>query len=206
METQITYTRGRTARARMRGPLLLITMPRHWPRSEQEAAISKFQRWGHKQSSVLAALPVAPPAHPISLSELKELVAQVNRETVNVSYQEVRIGTARFTRLAQVNIKTQVLTFSRYAIDGMPERALRYLILHELCHLIVPNHSPAFWAQVGRFLPDYRQLRKVAQTHFQLASHREACKTPTEPMKAAPLQAPRPKASAPQAPQQLRLF
>lgn len=202
METQITYTKGRTARARMRGPLLLITMPRHWPRSEQEAAISKFQRWGHKQSSVLAALPVAPSARSISLAELKDLVAQVNRETVNVGYGEVRIGQARFTRLAQVNIKTKVLTFSCFAIDGMPERALRYLILHELCHLIVPNHSQAFWVQVGRHMPDYRELRKVAQRHFHLASHREASNMPP----AEPVKAPIPKVPVDNAPQQLRLF
>lgn len=202
METQITYTKGRTARARMRGPLLLVTMPRHWPRSEQEAAISKFQRWGQKQSSVLAALPVAPPCPSLSLAELTALVAQVNHETVNVAYLAVRIGKARFTRLAQVNIRTRVLTFSCYAIDGMPERALRYLILHELCHLIEPNHSRAFWAQVGRHMPDFRELRKAAQRHFQLASHREANNLPPV---SPPLAAPTKSSQAPVS-QQLRLF
>ena len=197
METQITYTQGRTARARMRGPLLLMTIPRHWPRSEQEAAIAKFKRWGQKQACILAARKptTLPPA--VSLSGFQTLVAQVNRETVNVPYADVRIGQARFTRLAQANTRTRVLTFSRFAIAGMPEKALRYLILHELCHLLVPNHSPAFWAQVGRYMPDYRQLRRVAQDHFRLASHWEASEV-EEAEKAKAIESP--------SPVQLRLF
>ncbi len=221
METQITYTTGRTARARLRGSCLVMTIPRHWPRSEQQEAIAKFTRWGHKQTATLAALPALPQGPAMSLSELTELVARVNRETLNVSYAGVRIGQARYTRLAQVNLKTKILTFSKYAIDGMPERALRYLILHELSHLLVPNHSKAFWALVGTHMPDFRHQRQVAQRHFQLAS--SAAEPVNEPLFAAPATeppakpllersvakepaAPRPTAARATAPQQLRLF
>ncbi len=33
---------------------------------------------------------------------------------------------------------------------------VRYLFVHELCHLNVMNHSQRFWERVGRFSPDYR--------------------------------------------------
>jgi predicted metal-dependent hydrolase len=35
---------------------------------------------------------------------------------------------------------------------------VRYLFVHELCHLIVLNHSRDFWAAVKRFEPDYEAL------------------------------------------------
>lgn len=38
------------------------------------------------------------------------------------------------------------------------------VIVHELCHLVHHNHSPAFWAEVGRWQPDYKRLRAELKT------------------------------------------
>lgn len=37
-----------------------------------------------------------------------------------------------------------------------PPDILDYVVVHELCHLRMLNHSPAFWRLVGSVLPDYR--------------------------------------------------
>lgn len=34
-----------------------------------------------------------------------------------------------------------------------------YVIVHELVHLIEPNHTSLFWQHVGRVLPDYKQRK-----------------------------------------------
>jgi predicted metal-dependent hydrolase len=45
----------------------------------------------------------------------------------------------------------------------VPPELLRYLLVHELCHLVHLNHSPRYWAQVRRFEPDYPTLdRRLA--------------------------------------------
>lgn len=45
------------------------------------------------------------------------------------------------------------------ALALAPPDALRYVLVHELCHLKVRNHSPAFWLRVAGLCPDYQTQR-----------------------------------------------
>jgi predicted metal-dependent hydrolase len=51
------------------------------------------------------------------------------------------------------------LRFNWRLILARPE-ILEYVVVHELAHLRHRNHSPAFWAEVGRYMPDVRELRR----------------------------------------------
>ena len=41
-----------------------------------------------------------------------------------------------------------------------PHSIVDYVVIHELCHLIHPNHSKDFWQVVGRFDTDYPEHRQ----------------------------------------------
>jgi hypothetical protein len=41
-----------------------------------------------------------------------------------------------------------------------PPAVLDYLVVHELCHMLHPNHSPAYWREVARWIPDCREQRR----------------------------------------------
>jgi hypothetical protein len=46
----------------------------------------------------------------------------------------------------------------------VPQACLDYVICHELCHVTVRHHGPAFWRLVGRHCPDYAGLRRQLAT------------------------------------------
>lgn len=50
-----------------------------------------------------------------------------------------------------------------------PLQVIDYVIVHELCHLTVPNHSKRFWNRVEKFMPEFRQYRKWLKTnHYEM--------------------------------------
>lgn len=167
METRIELVDARTARAKVEGGVLRIRMPRHWPQAYRDQTVAKFVRWAQKHEATADALPPLAEwdGRRWGEQEFGAYVRRINEETLKTALKGVRIGQARRTRLAQCNTETGVLTFSRYAIDGMPERALRYLVLHELAHLLEANHSARFWAHVALHEPDYKRQRAIAQAH-----------------------------------------
>ena len=46
-----------------------------------------------------------------------------------------------------------------------PDHCVDYVVVHELCHRLEMNHSPKFWEQVERVLPDYRRSREWLKEH-----------------------------------------
>jgi predicted metal-dependent hydrolase len=47
-----------------------------------------------------------------------------------------------------------------WQIIKSPHSITDYVVIHELCHLIHPNHSKAFWQLVARHDPAYGQHRQ----------------------------------------------
>jgi hypothetical protein len=80
-----------------------------------------------------------------------------------------------FTRLSIRGQRTRWASCSRggamsfnWRLLLAPEPVLDYVVWHEVCHLKVMDHSPRFWALLGRHCPDYREhvrwLRRYGQT------------------------------------------
>jgi predicted metal-dependent hydrolase len=64
------------------------------------------------------------------------------------------------------------LAFS-WQLIALPERLREYILYHELVHLTVPDHSPAFKRKLGSLLPDFRERQKELGRVVPLESIRE---------------------------------
>ncbi len=51
-----------------------------------------------------------------------------------------------------------ILTFN-FRIFMLPQDLQEYIMLHELCHTLCHNHSPAYWKLVKGYMPDYENRR-----------------------------------------------
>lgn len=42
----------------------------------------------------------------------------------------------------------------------MPAKRLDYIVVHELCHLHHRDHTDAFWNEVDKVMPQYRERKE----------------------------------------------
>ena len=69
---------------------------------------------------------------------------------ISIRAQKTRWGSCSFRGTLSFNWKLYLA----------PPSCLDYVVVHELCHLVHMDHSPAFWAEVERIMPDYRIWKK----------------------------------------------
>jgi predicted metal-dependent hydrolase len=65
--------------------------------------------------------------------------------TLHIRFMEKRWGSC--SPKGRILLNTELIKASKSCI--------RYVIIHELCHLIEPNHAKAFYHLLAKILPDY---------------------------------------------------
>ncbi len=76
---------------------------------------------------------------------------------LGIGYEKVSIR-AQKTRWGSCSSRG-VISLNRALLFLDPE-LVRYLMIHELCHRIHMNHSPAYWRLVSRFAPRYKDCER----------------------------------------------
>lgn len=81
-----------------------------------------------------------------------------SRYEEKIPYPKLKIRTMK-TRWGVCNIRDNSVTLNSKLIEYDIEK-LDYVIIHELSHFVHFNHSKAFWNQVEKYTPNYKQIRK----------------------------------------------
>lgn len=140
------------------------------PLGASDAAISRFveshQGWLEKHlARRLAYLEAHPEPSPEQAAAWRALASQRLPELVShwsgimgANPCGIRVTAAR-TRFGSCSSKGR-LCFSLYLM-AYPDEAVEYVVVHELAHLRHHDHSPAFYAEVEKYLPDWRQRQSL---------------------------------------------
>jgi hypothetical protein len=110
----------------------------------------------------LERLAVSESAARTGARELVSALAEDEAERLGVAYRRIRIGGQR-TLWGSCSPKG-TLSFN-WRLVLAPAEVLDYVVVHEVCHLRVPNHSPRFWELVEQRRPHWRVQRDWLRDH-----------------------------------------
>lgn len=149
--------RRRTVSARLDNGLLLVSAPLMLSQERLDKIVTgfklKFERKKLKES----------------LNKEQNLLDLAN--ALNEKYfgnrlklESIEYVTTQNSKFGCCNYRTAKIRIS-HKIGLMPEWVRKYVLIHELAHLIEPNHSKAFWDIVSRY-----KLSERARGYLMAAS------------------------------------
>jgi predicted metal-dependent hydrolase len=98
----------------------------------------------------------------IAAREVISALAEEEAPRIGVRYQRLRIGDQR-TLWGSCSARGTI-SFNWRLVLTSPE-VLDYVVVHELCHLHVLDHSARFWQRVARYRPQWREQRDWLREH-----------------------------------------
>jgi hypothetical protein len=135
--------RRRTVGARLEKDTMLVFAPRNIPAADLDSAIRTLKEKIEKQ--ILRK----------ELNKgrnLRHIAESLNRAYFNglLKIEDIEYVTNQTSKFGCCDCGRRVIRIS-HRVSAMPDWVRDYVIVHELAHLVAPDHSPAFWKEVSRY-------------------------------------------------------
>ena len=143
---------------------VVVRCPNRMKNEEIRTFVQSKADWIEKHLQKFSGSSALPPFTPEQVKKLAAQALKVIPERVayfapkvGVTHGNITIRNQR-TRWGSCSGKGN-LNFNCLLMLAPPE-VLDYVVVHELCHLKELNHSPRFWREVAKIIPDYNIRRK----------------------------------------------
>ena len=134
--------RRKTISARIEGDVMVVRAPAHISDRELNEAVEKLK----------ARLQRRQQAKELSDDDLERRARELNRRYFDgkLRWRSIRWVTNQNKRFGSCTPSQGTIRIS-HRLAAMPAWVLDYVLVHELVHLVEPNHGPRFWALVNRY-------------------------------------------------------
>jgi len=100
--------------------------------------------------------------HAQSIIEIK---AGTNAKKIGIKFEKIIIKDHKerwgsISKNKTININLSILC--------APPKIIDYVIIHELCHLKIPDHSPKYWNLLYKMMPDYETHKEWLSVNWKL--------------------------------------
>lgn len=78
-------------------------------------------------------------------------------QSIGTKFHQVKVNSAR-TRWGSCSYNGNISFPWRLILA--PEEVIDYVVVHEVCHLEIKNHSREFWQKIDKLFPDYQKQKR----------------------------------------------
>jgi predicted metal-dependent hydrolase len=145
-----------------------MTVPTWMPNDEIQRIVDAHREWIARARAKQRPRLRLDPRHVSEVEArraVRELVAMVIAEEAPELGVEVQRVQIRDQRSRWGSCSTRGTLSFNWRLVLAPFEVLDYIVVHELCHLRVPNHSRRFWKLVEARRPDWRAQRDWLYEH-----------------------------------------
>lgn len=154
---EIRYSKIKNVYIQIKDGKVIIKAPKRISEKELEKIIEKKSEWIEKNLEKTSQKQEKSPLY--TEEQFKKIVEKNASELINTTGlipRKIRIRDIKYAWGSCSNNKN--ITINKKLIS-YSELAIRYVILHELCHLKYMNHSKNFWDLVQKYMPEYKKAK-----------------------------------------------
>lgn len=135
--------RKKTVQARVEGGTLKVFIPARMSLKEEKEWVVKMKERILKGRQLKKAL---------SDQDLEKRFGEFNKKYFRgrLKVSSIRFVTNQNTRHGSCTPANETIRIS-HRLKEMPKWVLDYVIIHEMAHLVYPNHSKSFWGLVNQY-------------------------------------------------------
>lgn len=141
---------------RIKDKTVIVTAPKKMDKKTIEEIIRKKSKWINnklkEEKEELQDKYNKEEFVQIIKKNIDELVKQTSLVPNKVRIREIKYAWGSCSSNKNITINMKLIKYD--------EEIIRYVILHELCHIKYMNHSKEFWKLVEMYMPNYKEIRR----------------------------------------------
>lgn len=157
-EYEIKYSKIKNIYIQIKNGKVIVKSPKRISKKEIEKIIEQKSEWIQKiiekenKKQKKKELYTKEEFKEIIEKNANELIQETGVRPNKITIKQIKYAWGSCSSKKNITLNLELIKYS--------QQAIRYVILHELCHLKYMNHSKDFWNLVEKYMPNYKQIKK----------------------------------------------